>query len=97
MPSYGTETITIRVHPEAKAEFRRLSEEMGISQTELFDELLKGGTPLEDDYDLQRIPEALREKGYPENAVVRMVENIISQIQSGSKYNPRRDNGDWGC
>jgi len=97
MPSNNTETITIRVHPEAKARFRDLAEEQGISQTDFFDEMLKRGTPLNDEFDLQRIPEALREKGYPENAIARTVENIISQIRNGSKYNSRRDSGDWGC
>ena len=97
MPSNGTETITIRVHPEAKARFRDLAEENGLSQTEFFDEMLKRGTPLDDELGLQRIPEALREKGYPENAIMRMVDNIISQIRNGSKYYSRRDSGDWGC
>ena len=113
MPSVGTETLTIRVKPDAKSKFKQLSEEEGISLAELLDMLMvtyenKGytpeedrGTPLEnsgfDEFGTYRIVEEMRKREYPDNLIQRQIDNIVIQISESPRYNPRRDSGDWGC
>lgn len=40
---------------------------------------------------------AFERKGYPDEAIRRAVDQIISSVLDGPKYSARRSGNDWGC
>lgn len=44
-----------------------------------------------------RLLSAFERKGYPDEAIRRSVDQIISSVLDGPKYSARRSGNDWGC
>ena len=62
--------------------------EMGILKEESID--IRG-------LHLDRFVEALRDKGFPDRVIRERVDYLVDEIRDGSRYNSRRDVGEWGC